>query len=674
MISRQYVRLAFMAKRLRRYKTKQVTTLSTIKAERTTKPSSVQNTGNVVYINPSAYVAGEDASPFAFMSGDRALTYGPVFACLRIIADPISSMPIKHFAVEDDGKKINLNSDLVYLLDIQPNPEMSAFDFKKMMIVQSQLWGDSYAEIERDRAGRVLALWPLDSERVTPRRTVDGRNSLYYEYLNEQGGTSYLDPMDLFHLKGGVSLDGITSLGPLQLAAKSMNLGLAAEQFGLSFYMNGATPGGVIEINTVKLSNEAKAAMKEEFNKNHRGPGRAHRVMLLDNGMTFKPLAIPLETAQFLESRQFQVTEIARWFGVPAHKLLVDDKGGAAANIEQKNIEFVVDTLMPKVAQFEAEVRIKLIGRNQRTRQFIRFDTTTLSRGDMKSRYDAYSSGINSGHLTRNEVRIAEDRNALEYLDEPVIQVNMTTAQRLAEGTMDLGKSPVPDTEGEPEDSTDSEDSTEMENMKEDMQDMKRTMVSMMDRLELLLRNQTGNQNPVNLTLQQPEQVIQVQPSFNLTSGQPHINVAIKQQELPQITIENQVDSPVINVEQPRIDIPAPIVQNTYNFEPVVHTTVDGAVVDARSYVDVQVPERELKIEVMNEAAQISNQIDVTTPDVTVMNEIQVPEQPTPEVTLVNEIKVPEQPTPLVNVRNDVHVAPSPAPDVFLSVDTSDKE
>lgn len=663
-----------MAKRLRRYKTKQANPLSVIKAERATKPTSVQTSGsqgNVVYMNPSAYLAGEDSSPFAYMSGDRALTYGPVFACLRIIADPISSMPIRHFAVEEDGKKINLNSDLVYLLDIQPNPEMSAFDFKKMMLVQSQLWGDSYAEIERDRAGRVIALWPLDSERVVPRRTSDGRNALYYEYHNEQGGSAYLDPMDLFHLKGGVSLDGITSLGPLQLAAKSMNLGLAAEQFGLSFYLNGATPGGVIEINTVKLSDPAKAAMKEEFNKNHRGPGRAHRVMLLDNGMTFKPLSIPLETAQFLESRQFQVTEIARWFGVPAHKLLVDDKGGAAANIEQKNIEFVVDTLMPKVAQFEAEVRIKLIGRNQRQRQFIRFDTTTLSRGDMKSRYDAYSSGINSGHLTRNEVRIAEDRNALEYLDEPVIQVNMTTAQRLAEGTMDLSQAPVP---SEPEVEDEKED-MDVEEMKEDMQDMKRTMVGLMDRLDLLLRNQgMHNQNPVNLTLQQPEQVIQVQPSFNLTSGQPQINVAIKPQDMPGITIANQVDSPIINVEQPRIELPAPIVQNTYNFEPVVNTTVDGAVVDARSYVDVQVPERELKVEVLNEAAQISNQIDVTTPDVKVLNEIQIPEAVTPEVTVVNDIKVPEQPTPLVNVVNDVHVAPSPAPDVFLSVDTGDKE
>jgi HK97 family phage portal protein len=355
-----------------------------------------------------------------------ALRYGAVFCCVRVIAEAVAVMPWHIMAKTPSGRERLDTHPADWLLHVAPSEEMSAYTWRETMTSWALTHGNGYSEIERDGSLRPIALWPIEPDRVNPVR--DARGRLLYEVNNGPTGQTVLQPRDVFHLKGP-GWNGLKGYSPIDLARESIGLGLATERFGAAFFGNGATPGGVIEApETFELSPDAKRIMLEEFDKVHKGANNAHKTAYLDGGMKYKALTVPPETAQFLETRQFQVLEICRWFKVPPHKLY--ELGRATYNnVEQQQIEFLTETLIPWLTRLEQEADAKLLGPYQRGRMYSKIKPEALLRGDLKSRYDAYAVGKQWGWLSTNDIRALEDMDPIpEGGDIYLIPMNMRDA------------------------------------------------------------------------------------------------------------------------------------------------------------------------------------------------------------------------------------------------------
>jgi len=356
-----------------------------------------------------------------------ALRYAAVYACCRVIAEAVSQMPWHVMARNGPRRERMPTHPADWLLHVAPNEELGAFDFRQTLLFWALTWGNGYAEIERDGSLRPIALWPIEPDRVTPTR--DERGRLVYKISNAAaGGNAIIQARDMFHLRGP-GWDGLTGYSPIDLARKSIGLGLATEQFGASFFGNGAVPGAVLEApETLELSPDGKKLLLEEFNQAHRGPGNYGKVAYLDGGMKYKPISIPNDAAQFLETRQHQVLEICRWYKVPPHK--VYELGRATYNnVEQQQIEFLTETLIPWMTRLEQEADAKLLGPYQRGRLYTKIKPESLLRGDVKSRYEAYAVGRQWGWFSINDVRALEDMDPIpQGGDEYLTPLNMREA------------------------------------------------------------------------------------------------------------------------------------------------------------------------------------------------------------------------------------------------------
>lgn len=340
---------------------------------------------------------------------EAALQLSTVWSCVVLIAGALASMPLRVYRRTGARREPDQDSIVDWLLHMQPNPELSAYDFHFMTTVYKLLWGNAYVEIERDGARRPLNLWPIEPWRVRPAR-VDGL--LVYRVRNADNRYADILPADILHFRG-VSIDGLSGLSVVAQARQSMGLSVAMETFGAAFFGNGAHLGAVIEQPAGKgMSPEAQKEMLESFNARHRGAARSGRSELLPPGFVHKTIAVPPEDAQFLESRKFQVAEICRWFRVPPHKLFDLDRA-TFSNIEHLGIEFIVDALLSHAVQKEQEINIKLFGRQQRGAMYVKHNFNALSRGDQKTRNEAYAIGRQWGWLSANDVRELEDMNPI---------------------------------------------------------------------------------------------------------------------------------------------------------------------------------------------------------------------------------------------------------------------
>ncbi len=360
---------------------------------------------------------------------DTALKYSAVFACVRVIAETIASLSWHVYLRKQDGSKQRMaTSNAEMLLNRRPNPEMTPFAFKETLTAWALTWGNGYAEIERDMANRPAALWPIAPDRVEVQRDSNGR--LVYEISNARGANNYLYAEDIYHLKG-LGFDGITGYSVISYAARSIGLGIAAEEFGSSFFGNGAHLGSVLQIPAGSgLSAEAKKNMRETFNRAHQGPHNAHKVEILDGGTEYKEIGVPPEDAQFLETRQHQVEEICRWFRVPPHKIQHLLRS-TFNNIEHMSIEYVQDTLMPWANRLEQEANSKLFGKGNNL--YTKINMNTLLRGDSAARSTFYREMWNLGVFSVNEIREMEDMNPVESGDKRFVQLNMTTLEKAGE-------------------------------------------------------------------------------------------------------------------------------------------------------------------------------------------------------------------------------------------------
>jgi len=340
-----------------------------------------------------------------------------VYACVRILAETIASLPLNVYRSTDNGKEKAIDHQLYYLLHDEPNPEMTSFVFRETLMSHLLLWGNAYAQIIRDGRGKVLALYPLLPDRMTVDRTTEGQ--LYFEYRKDTGYV-ILRPEDILHIPG-LGFDGLVGYSPIAMAKNAIGMAIATEEYGGKFFANGASPGGVLEHPGVVKD---PARIRESWNAVYQGSSNAHRIAVLEEGMKFQSIGIPPEQAQFLETRKFQTEEICRIFRVPPHLVANLDKA-TFSNIEHQSISFVVHTIRPWLVRLEQGMNKALLTPSEKGQYFVGFVVDGLLRGDYASRMQGYAIGIQNGFLSPNDVRTLENMNTIEHGDIYAMNGNM---------------------------------------------------------------------------------------------------------------------------------------------------------------------------------------------------------------------------------------------------------
>ena len=338
-----------------------------------------------------------------------------VYACVRILAEAVASLPLHVYEYQDDGgKKLVHDHPLYYLLHDEPNPEMTSFVFRETLMSHLLIWGNAYAQIIRDGAGRVLGLYPLLPDKMEVQR--DDRGNIYYVYsrnsdenpMFKEYGNIKLKAEDVLHIPG-LGFDGLIGYSPIAMAKNAVGMTLACEEYGASFFANGANPGGVLEHPGV-LKDPSK--VRESWNSVYRGVNNAHKIAVLEEGMKYQQIGIPPEEAQFLETRKFQINEIARLYRIPPHMVGDLDKS-SFSNIEQQSLEFVKYTLDPWVIRWEQSLQRSLLLLGEKGKYFIKLNVDGLLRGDYQSRMNGYAVGRQNGWFSANDIREMENMNPI---------------------------------------------------------------------------------------------------------------------------------------------------------------------------------------------------------------------------------------------------------------------
>jgi HK97 family phage portal protein len=345
------------------------------------------------------------------------MTYSAVWAAVRAISEGVASLPLQVFRRGHDGSRSKANDHPLYrILHDQPNPEMSALTFRETLMGHALVWGNGYAEIVRDKnSGRVQQLWPLDPSLVEPVRDENGE--LYYKY-----GQIIFLPAEILHIKG-LSFDGVKGYSVIAQAKNSIGLGMAVEEFGSTFFGQGGKPAGVISV-PGKLNSEAIQNMRKSWEDMHATVKNAHRVAILQNGVTYQTIGTPPDDAQWIASRSFQLQEVARWFKIPASK--IGAGAGTYSSLEQDNLAFLQETLRPWLIRWEQEINFKLI--SSLDQLYAEHNQDALLRGDTAGRSAFYASALSWGWLSRNDVRALENLPPFEGGDAYMIPKNMDPA------------------------------------------------------------------------------------------------------------------------------------------------------------------------------------------------------------------------------------------------------
>lgn len=337
-----------------------------------------------------------------------------VYSCVRILSEAIASLPIHVYRYTETGKEIVYDHPLYYLLHDEPNPEMTSFVFRETLMSHLLIWGNAYAQIIRNGSGRVLGLYPLLPDKMEVDRDENGR--LYYIYTRnsdenpnfDEYGRVYLRQEDVLHIPG-LGFDGLVGYSPIAMAKNAVGMTMACEEYGASFFENGATPGGVLEHPGV-LKDPAK--VRESWHSVYGGSRNSGKVAVLEEGMKYQQIGIPPEEAQFLETRKFQINEIARLYRIPPHMVGDLDKS-SFSNIEQQSLEFVKYTLDPWVIRWEQSLQKALFLPQEKKQYFVKLNVDGLLRGDYQSRMNGYAVGVQNGFMSPNDVRRLENMDLI---------------------------------------------------------------------------------------------------------------------------------------------------------------------------------------------------------------------------------------------------------------------
>ncbi len=372
---------------------------------------------------------GVETNSGARVDEARALNYSAVYRAISLLSNTVAMLPLPVYRrLDNSEKERSPEHPLFRILHDKPNPEQSSFNYRSAIQGHLLLWGNAYSEIERDNMGIVKALWPLNPASMKVKRKA---GSLVYEYRLPSGEPKTFSFAQIFHLRG-FSINGVIGYSPIKIARESIGLGLATEEAGARLFGQGMKPGGILQ-HPSKMSDVAHKRLDRGMNKAHGGLSNMHRLLILEEGIEWKQIGIPPEDAQFLETRKFQVIEIARWYGLPPHKLM-DLERATFSNIEHQSIEFVTDSVMPWLVNWESAIQNTLFNEQEYETHFAEFLIAGLLRGDTKSRYDAYAVARQWGWLSANEIRRLENMNSIgEEGDQYLVPLNMVPASSVGE-------------------------------------------------------------------------------------------------------------------------------------------------------------------------------------------------------------------------------------------------
>lgn len=362
----------------------------------------------------SAYAAHLGySSSGAIVTARSAMQMTAVYACVRILAEAVAGLPLHLYRYRDDGgKEKAVDTALYQLLHDEPNPEMSSFTFRETMMAQLLLWGNAYAQIIRNGMGEIIAFYPLMSERMKVDRDESGRIVYIYDkYADEhdkEDGRIVLDSYNILHIPG-LGYDGIVGYSPIAMVKNAVGMAISCEEFGAKLYANGAMPSGV-------LTTPGRIAdierLKKQWADNYSGARNAGKVPILEEGLKYEPISINPKEAQFLETRRFQIGEIARIYRVPPH-MVGDLEKASYSSIEQQSMEFVRYTLDPWLCRWEQALHRTVFTPEQKQRYFFKFNVGGLLRGDYQSRMNGYAIARQNGWMNADEIRELEDMDKM---------------------------------------------------------------------------------------------------------------------------------------------------------------------------------------------------------------------------------------------------------------------
>lgn len=339
-----------------------------------------------------------------------AMQMTAVYSCVRILAEAVAGLPLHLYRYSDNGgKEKAINHSLYTLLHDEPNPEMTSFVFRETLMTHLLLWGNAYAQIIRNGKGEVVALYPLMPNRMVVDRDESGR--IYYTYCRDRDEAIrssetavIMRPTDVLHIPG-LGFDGLVGYSPIAMAKNAIGMAIACEEYGSKFFANGAAPSGVLEHpGTIKNPSRIRESWTQTFG----GSANANKVAVLEEGMKYTPISISPEQAQFLETRKFQINEIARIFRVPPH-MVGDLEKSSFSNIEQQSLEFVKYTLDPWVIRWEQALSRALFTKEEKKEYFCKFNVEGLLRGDYQSRMNGYATARQNGWMSANDIRELEN-------------------------------------------------------------------------------------------------------------------------------------------------------------------------------------------------------------------------------------------------------------------------
>lgn len=377
-------------------------------------------------LDPRWYgILGGKTASGATVNENTAMNYSAVWCATRILSETVAQLPLVMMKQTGKMKERATGHRLYRVLHDQPNPENDTFTFRDMLTACLVNAGTCYAEKVRDGRGNIVELWPIHTSRIPP--TNIGRDKdtgeLFYRVLNDGQPASDIPDSDMLRVVGPLSTDGITGKGIIRQARESIGLGLETERFGAAFFGNDARPSILLRPK-IALSEKAHQNLRRSWNRLYQGAGKSNRVGVLEEEIAVEKLGVPPEDAQFLQTRQHNITEIARWYRIPPH-MLADLSRATFSNIEHLGIEFVMYALTPWLRRWEEALRSQLLTEEEQQDHLIRFNVNALLRGDAKSRSQFYREMFGIGAFSINDILELEDRNPIEDGDEHYRPLNM---------------------------------------------------------------------------------------------------------------------------------------------------------------------------------------------------------------------------------------------------------
>lgn len=360
------------------------------------------------------------------VSERTALSHPDVFSCINVLSDDIAKLPIHTFQKQNDAINSASHHPVSKLLHTRPNQYMTSFVWKKLMMVHTGTWGNAYSYIKSDKNGTITDLIPLNPSTTTPHVDPDTGMLWYQTTINNKVVELYAD--EVLHFKG-LSEDGIVGKSPISVMRENVGAQAAATKYNSKFYKNDATPRGILKV-PAQLEEDAKTSARNEWKRVNRG----ENIAIIDAGLEYQSISMPLEDAQFIESMKYNKAQIAAIYKIPLHKVNELDRA-TFNNIEHQSIEYVKNTLTPPIVSWEQEIRTKLFTDHESNDlgYYVKFNVNSELRGDSKTRAEFYEIMQRISGLSIDEIRAFEEMNPIKNGDRHLISLNYTFLDMLEE-------------------------------------------------------------------------------------------------------------------------------------------------------------------------------------------------------------------------------------------------